>query len=542
VNQTLKEFLQRKKAIFQEELVLLKNKGYITEDDFERINQAYMQYYTEETLKSKPAANNHSVKEEKKAKKPIKVKKSLTSEQIRERNITWSLILGVIFLLIGGLVVATNNWEVMNPMMKVISIAFVSILFFIISWFTNKFLKIEKTAFAFLILGSLFIPITVLSIGFFRLLGDWLSIYGEGKYLLGWIGSIISLPVYIRNAITYRSRLFIWLSYLFTSLGVGFFLKTIHLPIDAFYLGIILFNGILLFAYYKLKVKDKFALFTKELPVFSQLNLIISTLLMLFFFKSHIFYSINVLVTAILYISMVFVYKTKEYHFVFTGLLVYGIYQLIENTPLESIDIVLFSLVGFLYLFFQRYVEKENVLQKIFKYTSGVVSFFAFLYISYEGILLKADYPSLLMLFSYLFIALNYTLLSYLTTFRLFTYLSPAFLLAAGYEGWTLFRFDFGQEYLALYLYLYSTIMFITLYDQNRWKYLQPIKETTFQLSVLTMTASMVYALWLESWMILAILLFAFTAIAYLAKRHLTCISPFIWLQPDSFCLDFISY
>ena len=64
-------------------------------------------------------------------------------------------------------------------------------------------------------------------------------------------------------------------------------------------------------AYYKLKNNERFALFTKELPVYAQLNLIVSTLLMLFFFENALFTAFNILITAALYISMVFVNKIK---------------------------------------------------------------------------------------------------------------------------------------------------------------------------------------------------------------------------------------
>ena len=59
-----------------------------------------------------------------------------------------------------------------------------------------------------------------------------------------------------------------------------------YLPRDFFYLGIMIYNALLLFGYYKLKNNQRFELFTKELPVYAQLNLIVSTLLMLFFFEN----------------------------------------------------------------------------------------------------------------------------------------------------------------------------------------------------------------------------------------------------------------
>ena len=84
----------------------------------------------------------------------------------------------------------------MNNLIKVLFVSLVSIVFFGSSYIAEKYLNIKKTAFAFMTLGSLFLPVSIISIGFFELLGTWLSFYGEGKYVLGFIGSLICLPLY----------------------------------------------------------------------------------------------------------------------------------------------------------------------------------------------------------------------------------------------------------------------------------------------------------------------------------------------------------
>src|SRR5699024_8056210 len=141
--------------------------------------------------------------------KPVRVSK--TPEQLRERNITWLLILGVTFLLISGLVIATSSWNQMGSLLKVITLLGVSIFFLGLSGISSKFLKIEKTAFAFLTLGSLFLPIAIIGIGYFGLFGDYLTLTGEGRYWLGIICTLVPLPLYARNAYQTKSKLFIWI-------------------------------------------------------------------------------------------------------------------------------------------------------------------------------------------------------------------------------------------------------------------------------------------------------------------------------------------
>ena len=194
-----------------------------------------------------------------------KEKRMLTPDQIRERNIAWSLILGVILLLIGGLVFGTSNWSSMGNLFKVILVSMGSIVFFAISFIAEKYLKIKKTAFAFMTLGSLFLPISIISIGFFQLFGTWFSIFGEGKFVLGLIGSILCFCLYTYIAITYKHRLFVWFSFLTASIGIGFLLALTYLPRDFFYLGMMIYNGLLILGYYKFKNVPKIRFIHKRI-------------------------------------------------------------------------------------------------------------------------------------------------------------------------------------------------------------------------------------------------------------------------------------
>ncbi len=142
---------------------------------------------------------------------------------------------------------------------------------------------------------------------------------------MGIMCTLIPLPLYMRNAMANRSRLFVWIFFLFLSFFVGFMLAAIQVPRDLFYLFIMIYNAGLLYVYHRFhrQQQSKILLFLKELPAYAQLNLIVSTLLMLVIFEQELFYSFNVLLTAVLYMAMVFVYNTKAYQFVFIALFAY---------------------------------------------------------------------------------------------------------------------------------------------------------------------------------------------------------------------------
>ena len=122
-----------RRKIFRQELFTLKEEGYLSETIVETVAKAHHQYHLDllesETIPnqvsntSEPAQGNISPK-------PQKVKRTLTPEEVRERNISCSLNIGVIFLLIGGLFVATSNWSSMTSIMKSGSIAIVSFVFY----------------------------------------------------------------------------------------------------------------------------------------------------------------------------------------------------------------------------------------------------------------------------------------------------------------------------------------------------------------------------------------------------------------------------
>lgn len=538
----------RRRQIFKAELHALKEQEYIDELDYNKIKIAYnlyLQDQEEQKHEIEASLQEQTTVEEKSKAKPIKTKSTLTAEQIRERNISWSLILGVILLFIGGLVFGTSNWHSMSNLFKVLLVSLVSIVFFGSSYIAEKYLHIQKTAFAFMTLGSLFLPISIISIGYFELLGEWLSFHGEGKYLLGFIGSFICLPLYTYLASKYKHRLFVWFTYLTSTIGVSFLLAMTYLPRDAFYLGIIVYNALLLFAYYKLKEHPRFELFTKELPVYAQLNLIVSTLLMLFFFENATFYSFNILLTAVLYISMVFVQKHKHYHYIFTLLFVYGMYQLIENSFLQYIDYIGFAFIGLLYLLFQKYADKEAYIQRIFQLTSGIVSFFAFIMISIQGLLLRSDEDSIVLCLAYLIIAINYLYLSNIAKPQIFRYLAPFFLVVAGFQSYFVLFKDHHGNGVELYMFTIATIIYIVFYLKNHFKYFTSIKKSSFIVSTGTMLLTILFSVVSGELTHTSILFLAFGFIALLTDQHtmnekLKKMST--WANPISWGLSFISF
>lgn len=446
-------------------------------------------------------------------------KQKLTPQQIRERNIKWLLNLGVLMLLIGGLVLATSTWSSMPGWMKTGFLFLSSVLFFGLAQFMIRVVKLEKTAFAFYVLSALFLPIVILSSAYYELFGTYFSLSGEGRYLVGTIGSMLVLPIYAMLAIRLSSRLFVWFSYVTLTVWASFSLASLPLSIDGFYLGMMLFNTVLIIGYTFLRW-GRFPLFRQEASAYIQVNLILSTAFMILFYDYELTHGFNLILAGVLYFAMIFVTKHAEYHFVFSAMLVYGAYQIIEFSMLYEIKALPYALLGFIFLFIPKWVSGEKQLQKAFRYTSAFVSGCAFLYISFEGMMLRMGEPSLILLIAYLIITVNFIYLTNLEKKNpLFAYLSPLFMMTAFYEAILLGQMWFGYDSLRVPLFFTGVLLYGWFGCFTQQKFLQRIKESSRDVAMVVMLLCATGEFLFEHWWRAGALLLMLSIVMLLMER-----------------------
>lgn len=353
---------------------------------------------------------------------PAKPRVEITPEQRRERNITTLMAAGVILLLLGGLTLATSNWDVFSSLTKTILVGGIAILFGGLGALSEKVLQIRKTAFTFFVLFALFIPITVLSAGYFELFGEWLSFYGGGRYVLGILTTVVCIPIYFWFGTYFQSKLFSWFTFITSAIGYGYLILSFGLTKEAFYF-IYALGNVGFIALYHIKKEKNQTIFLKTLPVFIQANLILSTVLILIIFESQLYQSFNIILTAVLYLAMRMVNQRKEYELLFIGFITYGLYQLIQNSILIEYRLLLVVLVPLVLLLVGRFSDQK--LRMYYQLANGAISILAFLYITVEGVLLSVGEGSVWLLLGYLVLAGNFTYLSYNSTFSFFKYLAP---------------------------------------------------------------------------------------------------------------------
>ncbi|WP_129596467.1 hypothetical protein [Anaerophilus nitritogenes] len=507
--------------IFQEELLNMKQGDFISIEEYENVKNAYSNYCKARNIKMQE--NQRKKKEYKKfiSKDQLKPKKALSSQEIRERNISVVLFLGVFFILMSGLILATTNWSIMNNMTKTIILTMVSVMFFGISVFAEKKLKIQKTSIAFWALGSLMIPISILSAGFFKLFGPWLSIFGEGKYVLGIIGACICLIVYVYSSFKYKNRLYVWFSFIALSLNINFILASLYLPRDLFYLGIIVYNSLLLLGHRKLKERKNLSLFINELFLFIQFNLGFSALGMLILLENTIFYGLNIILVSILYLGIMLIYNKKEYHYVFSILLIYGIYQFVSHLELRELDIVIFAIVGFIFLGLDQHLVKDDILKKNFKYTSAIAQILVFIYIYFKGVGGNIEEGSIARLISYMIIAFNYMYLSYKTENKICSYLTSIFLIIAGHEKYFIFWSE-NSQYYGLFMFIVTLTIFIIFYCKNNWKYTRSLKEGTAVVTSIYLPFCIIKLLSQDQYSTASLLCYIYSYVLYILHKNST--------------------
>ena len=94
------------------------------------------------------------------------------------------LFIGVAFVILSGVIFSTAQWHTMSDLQRVGMVSLAAAFFFGVSAFAHKKLKLISTGLAFYMLGGVFTGLSFLSLGYFKLLGEWFSTTGDGKSAL----------------------------------------------------------------------------------------------------------------------------------------------------------------------------------------------------------------------------------------------------------------------------------------------------------------------------------------------------------------------
>ena len=122
------------------------------------------------------------------------------------------LVIGVIFVILAGIVFSTAAWLYLSDWQRTAVIFAAAAFFFAVSALFGKKLSLENTGIAFYMLGGVFSSITFLTAGYFSLMGDWLSFFGDGRYLLIAVAALLISAISLYGRRLYKKAVFLHIS------------------------------------------------------------------------------------------------------------------------------------------------------------------------------------------------------------------------------------------------------------------------------------------------------------------------------------------
>lgn len=240
------------------------------------------------------------------------------------------LIMGVLLILISGLIFATTTWNYLDDIVRTAIVAAASLVFYLGYVFAEQKLKLTRTAIAFYCLGSIFLPITVFTAGYFKLLGDYVSLDGDGDKLL-W--AMILLPVFLTASFAakkYLYNFFLWIGFSSVTLIVGFLLRSFISDKDIFVLALTIYSGVSLLIIEILlrktiAVTDFQKIVFLNLPLYSILNISIIGVIGLVFSSASIISFGSIILFAGLILRKTYETKANAYGaYIFSFVLLFG--------------------------------------------------------------------------------------------------------------------------------------------------------------------------------------------------------------------------
>ena len=128
--------------------------------------------------------------------KPKVERKPLTADDKAKISNTIFMVVGAILVVIASLIFLVTGWETMHGLLKTIILIAVQLSFYAFGYISNNKLNIPKIGKMFNYLTLAFVPVIIMSLSFFGLVGEFFSILGEGFHYYIGISLLISDVIY----------------------------------------------------------------------------------------------------------------------------------------------------------------------------------------------------------------------------------------------------------------------------------------------------------------------------------------------------------
>lgn len=116
--------------------------------------------------------------------KTVSVVNKQDNISVENKRIDLLFKIGIGMILVSGILFATTSWNIISDFVKCLGLAFMGVIFLLLSNYTEKKLKLIKSAEVYYSLGLVFFLLTFIGIGIFGVISPWFSYIGEGKNLV----------------------------------------------------------------------------------------------------------------------------------------------------------------------------------------------------------------------------------------------------------------------------------------------------------------------------------------------------------------------
>lgn len=201
----------------------------------------------------------------------------VTEKKHRISSINVLLVLGAMFIIIAGLIFATTSWKILSNGIKAVVLFSFSALFFGVSSLAERKFSLKRTGALFYTLGSVFLPITLVAAGYFKVFGEWFSLSGEGQPLLLAIAFASLSAVCLKGCTDYKSPVFAWANLVSFSAAVCSLILQFTDRADVFAAAASVYGLAVIFLCPMLSkcTSEKFAPLLSQLNVFAAVNTVL---------------------------------------------------------------------------------------------------------------------------------------------------------------------------------------------------------------------------------------------------------------------------
>ena len=137
------------------------------------------------------------------------------------------LLLGTVFIVLSGIAFGVAGWVNTSEVGRTLIIAAAAVISFGISYIFRKVFRLTGTSTAFYCVGSVLSAVTAIIAGFYELLGEYISTYGDGACLLYTLSAAIAAVFSMAGYKLYSQKTF-------AVVGLSFTAVTLHFMIAQF--------------------------------------------------------------------------------------------------------------------------------------------------------------------------------------------------------------------------------------------------------------------------------------------------------------------